>query len=81
MPARDDLPVVDHRDRVGQLVGLFEVLGRQQERRPLADEAADDLPHPESAAWVEAGGRLVEEQQAGPPDQGAGEVEPAAHAA
>ena len=36
--AGDDLAVVDDRDRVGQLVGLLEVLGRQQERRALADE-------------------------------------------
>ena len=36
--AGDDLAVVDDRDRVGQLVGLLEVLRRQQERRALADE-------------------------------------------
>ena len=34
--ARDDLAVVDDRDRVGQLVGLLEVLRREQERRALA---------------------------------------------
>ena len=67
--ARDDLAVVDDGDRVGQLVGLLEVLRRQQERRALADEVADDVPHPEPAARVEAGRRLVEEQQPGPADQ------------
>ena len=36
--AGDDLAVVDDGDRVGQLVGLLEVLRRQQERRPFADE-------------------------------------------
>ena len=34
--AGDDLAVVDDRDRVGQLVGLLEVLGREQQRRALA---------------------------------------------
>ena len=42
--ARDDLAVVDDRDRVGQLVGLLEVLRRQQERRALADEARGSRP-------------------------------------
>ena len=37
--AGDDLAVVDDGDRVGQLVGLLEVLGRQQQRRALADQA------------------------------------------
>ena len=44
----DDLAVIDDRDHVGQLVGLLEVLGRQQQRRALADERADDVPHPEA---------------------------------
>ena len=79
--AGDDLAVVDDGDRVGELVGLLEVLGREQERRALADEAADDVPHAEPAARVEAGRRLVQEQEPRPPDEGAAEVEPAAHAA
>ena len=70
--AGDDLAVVDDRDRVGQLVGLLEVLGREQQRRALADEAADDVPHAQPAARVEAGRRLVEEQQPRPADQRAG---------
>jgi hypothetical protein len=37
-PTRDDPTVVDDGDGVGQLVGLLQVLGRQQERRPLAHE-------------------------------------------
>ena len=79
--AGDDLPVVDDRDRVGQLVGLLEVLGRQQEGRALADEAADDVPHAEPAARVEPGRRLVEEQEPRSADQRAPEVQPAAHPA
>ena len=38
--AGDDLAVVDDRDRVGELVRLLEVLRRQQQRRPFADEAS-----------------------------------------
>ena len=79
--AGDDLPVVDDGDRVGQLVGLLEVLRRQQQRRALAHEVADDVPHPEPAARVEPGRRLVQEQDPRPPDERAAEVEPAAHAA
>ena len=81
VPRGDDLAVVDDRDRVGQLVGLLEVLGRQEERHALADEAPDDVPHPEPAARVETGRRLVEDEQPRPPDQGAGEVQPPPHPA
>ena len=42
---RDHLPVVDHGDPVGQLIGFLEVLGGQQERCPLAPQLADDGPH------------------------------------
>ena len=80
-PAGDDLAVVDDGDRVGELVGLLEVLGRQEERHALAHEPADDLPHADPAARVEAGRRLVEEQQPRPPDERARQVQPAAHAA
>ena len=73
--------MVHHRDRVGQLVGLLEVLGRQQEGRPLAHEVPDDLPHPEPAARIEARRRLVEDQQPRSPDERAAEVEPPPHAA
>ena len=48
---------------------------------PSRDQAPDDVPHAQPAAGVEAGRRLVEEQQPRPPDERAGEVEPAAHAA
>ena len=48
---------------------------------PSRTRRADDVPHPEPAARVEAGRRLVEEQQPRPADERAAEVEPAAHAA
>jgi len=71
--------VIDDRDLVGELVGLFEVLGGQQQRRPLAPKVADDGPDLVPAARVEAGGRLVEEEHPRPCEQTGGKVEPAAH--
>ena len=79
--ARDDLAVIDDGDRIGQLVGLLEVLRRQQERRPFPDERPDDVPHAEPAARVEPGGRLVEDQESWPADQGTPQVEPTPHSA
>ena len=40
----DHPSVVDHRDPVGELVGLLEVLGRQQQRGAVGLELADELP-------------------------------------
>ena len=42
---RDRPPVVDHDDVVGELVGLLEVLRRQQQRRTARDQLPDDVPH------------------------------------
>ena len=48
---------------------------------PVGDEVADDVPHHASAARVEPGRRLVEEDDPRAADQGHRQVEPAAHAA
>ena len=48
---------------------------------PLVHERADRGPHLLAAARVEAGGRLVEEEQRGPLDHADREVEPALHPA
>ena len=77
---RDLDATVDHRDPVGELVGLVEVLRRQQHGAALGDQLADGVPHLAAGARVEAGGRLVEEDQRRPGDQAGGEVEPAPHA-
>ena len=79
--AGDDATVVDDDDAVGELVGLVEVLGGEQQRDAVGDELADDLPHPHPAGRVEAGGRLVEEEHRWPGDEAGGEVEAPAHAA
>ena len=48
---------------------------------PWPTQRADDVPHLVARARVEAGGRLVEEQQLGRDDDAGGDVQPAAHAA
>jgi len=78
---RDHAPVVDDYHVGRELVGLVEVLRREQHVGPALDERADRLPELVAAARVESGGRLVEEQHARHRDEAGGEVEPAAHAA
>ena len=77
----DDEAVVDHRDAVGQLVRLVEVLGCQQHGGAVGDESADGVPHLGAGARVESGGRLVEEQQGWGVDEACREVEASTHAA
>ena len=78
---RDDPAVVDHGDPVGELVGLVEVLRGEQDRRARGDEGAHDLPYLVAAARVQAGRRLVEEQQLGRDDDAGRDVQPASHPA
>ena len=78
---RDDPAVVDHRDRVGERVGLLQVLGGEQHRRAVGDQRADHVPHVLALGRVEPGGRLVQEDHVGGADQAGGQVEPPAHAA
>jgi hypothetical protein len=78
----DDAALVDDRDPVGELVGLLEVLGGQEDRRPVAGaQLADAVPDQHPGRRVQAGGRLVQEQHPGPVQQGRGEVQAALHAA
>jgi len=57
----DDPALVEHRDPVGQLVCLVEVLGGEQDGDPRRSKLTNDLPHGAAAARVQAGGGLVEE--------------------
>ena len=77
----DDPAVVEQRDAVGEPVGLLEVLRGQEDRDAAGDEVADDVPHRPAAARIEAGRRLVEEDDPRVADQRHRQVEPAAHAA
>jgi len=76
---RDHRPAVDDGDPVGQLIGFLQVLGGQQQRRPLA-QLAHDRPDLVAAARIQARGRLVEEQHPRARQQARGDVQPAAHA-
>ena len=58
----DDPALVDHGDAVGQLVRLLQILRGEQNGRAAADQRAHRLPHLGTAARVEPGRRLVEEQ-------------------
>ena len=77
----DDPPVVDDPDPVGELVGLLEVLGGEEDGRALAVQRRDLLPDRLAADRVEAGRRLVEEEHPRLVDERRGEVEPPAHPA
>ena len=72
---------VQDRDAVRELVGLFQVLGGEQDGRAGRGQLADDVPHRAPAARVKAGGRLVEEDHLRVADQGHRQVELALHAA
>ena len=80
-PFRDHKAMVEHRDPIGEPVGLVEILRGQQHRRPLRDERLDRVPQVDAAADVEAGCRLVEEQDRRPGEQRCREVEAATHPA
>ena len=58
----DDQAVVDDHDLVGQFVGLVQVLGGEQQRRPVGHQRPDDVPHAQPRPRVQAGRRLVQEQ-------------------
>jgi hypothetical protein len=73
--------VVDDRDAVGQLVGLLQVLGGEQDRDPGPGLRGDLGPHRLPAARVQARGRLVQEDDLGRDDQAGGQVQPALQAA
>ena len=78
----DDPAVVDDPDAVGEHVGLLEVLRREEDGHALlAREPPDLVPERGAALRVEAGRRLVEEEDRRVVDQCEREVEPALHAA
>ena len=65
VPRGDDRAGVDDQDAVAERVGLVEVVGGEEDRRPpLLAQPADVLPEVGPRLRVEPGGRLVEEDQA-----------------
>ncbi len=77
----DDPAAVDDPDVVGQLVGLLQVLGGEEDGGAVVVQRPHLLPDRFPADRVEPGGRLVEEEHPRFVDERGGEVEPALHAA
>ena len=65
-PLADDLAFVDEGDPVAELLGLLDVVRGEQDRRPLLVDPLHVVPELEPQLDVDAGGRLVEDQQARP---------------
>src|SRR5947208_3428368 len=72
-----DAPVLDEGDLVAELLRLAHVVrGQDDGRPPLATEGGDLRPQADGDVWVEAQGRLVEEEDLGVIEQRLGEGEP-----
>ena len=79
---RDDVAVVDDPDPVGEHVGFLQILSGQEDRHVLFPRESGHLgPERVAALWIEAGRRLVEEEDRGTVHEREGEVEPALHPA
>src|SRR5690606_23213972 len=77
----DVAAVVDDGDAVAQPVGLVEVVGGEHDCGAVGGEVRDGVPDLASSGRVEAGGRLVQEQDLGGQDHAGGEVQATFHAA
>jgi hypothetical protein len=77
-----DLPAVVEDDQpVAQALGLVHEVGREEDRLALLEQVLQPLPHQVARLRVEAGGRLVEQQQVGVVDERAAEREAPLHSA
>ena len=74
----DDPSGGDHGDPVGQVLGLVHVVSREEDRLAERAQALDHVPGGAPGRRVEAGRRLVEEDELRVADQGEGHVEPSA---
>src|SRR5919112_3283292 len=68
--------VVDQRNLLTQLLGLFEVVRRQEYRQPPAIQLSNVLPQGIPQLYVDPRRRFVEEQYLGVVHEGAGEHDP-----
>src|SRR5690349_20193244 len=64
-PLRDDAALLDDRHAIAQRLGLVEVVRREQDGLAQLLQRAHDVPRGAAGGGVEAGGRLVEEDQLG----------------
>ena len=76
----DDAAGADDRDAVAQLLDLGHQVAGEQHGDALVGEPPDQRAHVAHAGRVEAGRRLVEQQQPRVAQQRAGDAEPLAHA-
>ena len=77
----DDLrPVHDH-EAVAELLGLVHVVRREDERHALLLQPVEPVPERVAGLGIEAGRRLVEEQELGARDERAGDRQPPLHPA
>ena len=60
---------VDHHDPVRQPFDVGEVVAREQDCRPTGSRLRDDLADDHPRLGIEAGRRLVEQQDLGPADE------------
>lgn len=77
----DQCAVVEHRDAVGEPAGFLQTLGGEKDRDSALCQVPDDLPNGAAAAHVQAGGGLIQEDDARVPDQRHGQIQPALQAA
>ena len=76
----DEAALVQNADPVRELVGLLEVLGRQEDRHPqLGVESPNLFPHPGPAHRVQPGRWLVEKEDLRVVHQGGRQVEAPPH--
>ena len=66
-------PVVHDRHPIAEPLGLVHVVGGEQDGAPVRLEAFDQLPELPAGLRIEAGGRLIQEEQLGVADQRAGQ--------
>src|SRR2546423_6383706 len=75
-PLGDDHAVLDDRHAVRERLRLVQVVGGEENGLAEVPERGDDAPRSPARRGVEAGGRLVEEDQLRVTDQREREVEP-----
>ena len=75
-PAGDQPAVVDDVDLVGEPLRLVHVVRGQHHGHAVVAQLLEQLPDGAAHGRVEPGGRLVDEDDLGPPDQGHRQPEP-----
>lgn len=80
-PLGRDAPLVHDDEAVAQLLGLVHVVRRDDEGDALPLEPEEPVPQDVPRLGVQAGGRLVEQEQLGAVDERPGDRQPSLHAA